>query len=270
MKVLLLGCGAMGKTFADSFTQNHTVAQPNLYIVEKNETRCNELRKSGYMHVYNYVGDFVAEVDLIILAVKPQDFTLLQDQLGIHITQEQLVLSIMAGISIESIGQALPGTSKIIRAMPNLPAQIGMGMTGFTAHSSVSRQHLFAVQNLLNTTGKSLYFEREEMLDAVTAISGSGPAYVYFFMDAMIRTAEEMGFTTTQAELLVEQTFLGAVHLLSQNSLSCQEWIQKVSSRGGTTEAAIKVLGETSVASDINEALNAALLRSQELGRRLK
>jgi pyrroline-5-carboxylate reductase len=178
---------------------------------------------------------------------------------------DQLVLSIMAGVRIETLIRELP-TRKIVRAMPNLPAQVGMGMTGFTADISVSRAELFSVQNLLNTTGKSLYFVQEDLLDGVTAISGSGPAYVYYFMQAMIDAAVGMGFSAAEAETMVLQTFLGAVHLLNNNNFTCQEWIEKVSSKGGTTEAAVNSFESDILSELIGKGLKAALKRSVELG----
>jgi pyrroline-5-carboxylate reductase len=150
--------------------------------------------------------------------------------------------------------------------MPNLPAQVGMGMTGFTADPSVTRSELFSVQNLLNTTGKSLYFDDEDLLNGVTAVSGSGPAYVYYFMQAMIDTAVQMGFSPTEAEILVQQTFLGAVHLLGNNSFTCKEWIEKVASKGGTTEAALDTFQALKVEDAISKGLTSALNRSRDLG----
>lgn len=267
MKIVIAGGGNMGRTYAHSFISNHTVPAANLFILERSGLRVQQLRKEGFVNVTDEPGAFLADASLLILAVKPQDAQELYPQLLPWLTPDHLILSIMAGVRMEAIARALPVTEKIIRAMPNLPAQIGMGMTGFTVAPAVSRAELITAQNLLNATGKSLYFEKEELLDAVTAVSGSGPAYVYFFMEAMIKTAVEMGFTETQAELLVEQTFMGAVHMLNLNSLSCREWINRVSSRGGTTEAAMQVFQETSVGPDIRSAMLAALQRSEELGR---
>ena len=104
------------------------------------------------------------------------------------------------------------------------------------------------------------------MIDAATAISGSGPAYVYYFMEAMIQSAVKMGFSASEAELLVNQTFMGAVHLHNQNELTCQEWINRVASKGGTTEAAIKVFNESAISDKISSGLSAALNRATELG----
>jgi len=204
-------------------------------------------------------------MNLVILAVKPQDTKDLFDRIMPFLKEDQLILSIMAGVTISSLKGALQ-TTKIIRAMPNLPSQVGMGMTGFTADPSVSRSDLFSVQNLLNTTGKSLYFDNEDLLNGVTAISGSGPAYVYYFMQGMIDGAINMGFSPTEAEILVQQTFLGAVHLLNNNSFTCKEWMDKVASKGGTTEAALKTFDSMELESTLQKGLVSALNRSRELG----
>ena len=133
-------------------------------------------------------------------------------------------------MQISTLREAL-GTPKVIRAMPNLPAQIGMGMTAFTSTDEVTRAELVQVQNLLSTTGKTVYVEEESAIDASTAISGSGPAYVYYCMEALMAAAAQMGFAPAEAELLVSQTFRGAVELYSQAGLSCQDWIARVASK---------------------------------------
>lgn len=265
MKILIAGGGNMGRTYADSFTANQAATKSELYILEHYEEKIEQFKAAGYENTFVNGGSWIADMDLIILAVKPQDATALYPVLAEWMKPSQMVLSIMAGVTIGSIAAALP-TSKIVRAMPNLPAQVGMGMTGFSADKSVTLAELFEVHNLLNTTGKSQYFEDEAMLDAVTAISGSGPAYVFYFMQAMIEKAEEMGFTTTQAEVLVSQTFMGAIHLLKGHSLSCNDWIKRVASKGGTTEAALRSFDGDGLNDKIGEGLEAALKRAKELG----
>ncbi|MDQ3392675.1 MAG: pyrroline-5-carboxylate reductase [Bacteroidota bacterium] len=265
MKILIIGGGNMGKTYAESFTSNHVVSKDNLYILEHLSGKMEYFQTKGFTNLYIEPGYYITASDLVIFAIKPQDRDTLYASIASYFHKDQLVLSIMAGVTVESIKQALP-TTKIIRAMPNLPAQIGMGITGFISDPTVSKEELFKVQNLLNTTGKSLYFEDESQLDAVTAVSGSGPAYVYYFMDAMIKAAIEMGFDQTQAELLVEQTFIGAVHLLNMNTLTCQQWIEKVASKGGTTEAALKKFNEDKLALSIKAGLESAFNRAVQLG----
>ena len=145
----------------------------------------------------------------------------------------------------------------------DLPAQIGQGMTAFTATDAVTRHEQALVQNLLSTTGKTLYVEKEDLLDAVTAVSGSGPAYVYYFMDAMVNTAMQMGFNKSEAELLVMQTFSGAMSLYQQSELNCKEWIEKVASKGGTTEAALRSFSENK----IDERIGAGVQKASRGGR---
>ncbi len=179
---------------------------------------------------------------------------------------QQVFLSIMAGLKIQTICEEL-GVEKVIRAMPNLPTQIGLGMTALTSTDEVTRIELAMVLNLLNTTGKTIYVDNESFIDAATAISGSGPAYVWYFMDAMIKAAKEMGFSESEAELLVNQTFRGAVDLYNKTDFSLAEWIQKVCSKGGTTEAALESYRTTAVHEDIISGARAALSRAVELGK---
>ncbi len=256
----------MGKTYARSLLRAHLVKQEDLMILERNEQNAAVLRGETIGTIYTSAADCLAAADLVILAVKPQDSQELFDSLRPLTDAQQVYLSIMAGITIVSIQQGL-GVEKVIRAMPNLPAQIGLGMTSYTASEAVTRIELVLVQNLLNTTGKAIYVDTEFSIDATTAISGSGPAYVLYFMEALIEAATEMGFNESQAELLVAQTFRGAVELQMKNDLTCREWIQRVSSKGGTTEAALNTFRATRVFDDIKAGARAALARAIELGK---
>jgi len=267
MKIFIAGGGNMGKTYADSFISDHTIKQDDLYILEHYQEKVDHFKSIGFKNVFHTAGSYISEMDIIILAVKPQDSEALFPLLAPFVNEKQLILSIMAGVKMSKIAQSLPNARKIVRAMPNLPAQIGMGMTGFTSVASVDKGELIEIHNLLNTTGKALYFDKEDQLDAVTAISGSGPAYVYYFMDAMTQAAMQMGFSQNQAELLVEQTFLGAVHLQKRSDLSCQDWIKRVASKGGTTEAAINYFGQQQLDQNIINGLKQALQRAIDLGK---
>lgn len=265
MKILILGGGNMGLTYAQSFLRSHIVTAENLMVLCRTAEAAAAL---GATHEGCFLADpraCVPVADLAILAVKPQDAPQLFEQIRGLAVPGQVWLSIMAGVRMGTVAQAL-GVRKVARAMPNLPAQIGAGVTAFTATEDVTRIELVMVQNLLSTTGKTLYVEREELLDAATAISGSGPAYVYFFMNAMIEAAQRMGFSPSEAELLVAQTFTGAVDLYNKADLSCEQWIGKVASKGGTTEAALRVFERMHLHDGINAGLNAAWQRAEELG----
>lgn len=266
MKIIITGGGNMGLTYARAFINSHVVTPVQLMILEKDKGDRVERLKSYQLAQIHTDPAIIHEADLIVLAVKPQDAHLLFQQLAPHIDPGQVILSVMAGITIETIRQELK-CEKIIRAMPNLPAQIGLGMTGFAATEAVSRFELGAIQNLLSTTGKTLNVQNEALLDTVTAISGSGPAYVYYFMDAMIQAAVEMGLEAAEAELLVKQTFSGALGLFQQNSYSCQEWISRVASKGGTTEAALRRFESGQLGQTIRDGARAALERAVELGK---
>lgn len=266
MKILIIGGGNMGKTYAQSFLRSHIASKEAMMILEKSPEKATELSKQDIGKIFGRPEDCLNKADLIILAVKPQDTSALFTSIRPFVDPQQVFLSIMAGVKMQTIAAGL-SVQKIIRAMPNLPAQIGMGMTAFTSSDEVTRIELVTVQNLLNTTGKTVYVENESAIDATTAISGSGPAYVWFFMNALMESARNMGFSESEAELLVSQTFLGAVELYRATNLSCQEWIERVSSRGGTTEAALKNYSENAVHQDIMAGAMAALHRAEELGK---
>ena len=266
MNILIIGGGNMGLTYAQAFIRAHVSSREQLMILEHLPQKAEALSSLNIADIYLDSSECLKKADVIILAVKPQDCEDLFSQIRINTDPQQVFLSIMAGVKMEKIQEML-GVKKVIRAMPNLPAQIGQGMTVFTASDEVTRLELAMVQNLLATTGKAFYVEQESMIDAATAISGSGPAYVYYFMDAMMKAAREMGFSNSEAELLVVQTFTGAVDLFNKSNFSCSEWISKVASRGGTTEAALKSFDSSNIHKEIIDGTFSALNRAEELGK---
>jgi len=265
-KILIVGAGNMGGTYARSLVASQIVNINDLQILERQPTLCSKFMEAGYEHVHTQPGDYISNVGWIILAVKPQDCHTLFEHLRPFVHEGQFVLTIMAGINIATIQKEL-GLKKVVRAMPNLPAGIGMGMTAFTISQEVGKFGLLAAQNLLHSTGKSLYLEDEEKIDAATAISGSGPAFVFYYMDSMIESALKLGFTPSQAKLLVEQTFLGSVNLLNRNGSTPKEWIKRVSSKGGTTEAAMRVYEEIKLKEAADKGIKAAFNRAVELSK---
>lgn len=266
MKILIIGGGNMGLTYAKAFINSHVVTPEKLMILEKENSEKisnQEIHKLAKIYTKPSI---VKEAELIILAVKPQDALSLFDSIKNYVDESQIILSIMAGITIQTIIANL-NVKKVIRAMPNLPSQIGVGMTAFTSTKEISRFEEQVVQNLLQTTGKAIIVPNEQLINAVTAISGSGPAYIYYFMDAMITAATQMGIDSSVAELLVKQTFSGALDLIKQNSYDCKEWINRVSSKGGTTEAAIKHFNMNKLDEIIIGGSKEAFKRAEELGK---
>jgi pyrroline-5-carboxylate reductase len=266
MNILVIGGGNMGLTYAQAFLRSHVTTKEQMMILEHLPEKAAQLKALNVGEVYLDSKECLKKADVVILAVKPQDAPTLFATIRANTDSGQVYLSIMAGVKIESIQRSL-GVKKVIRAMPNLPAQIGQGMTAFTATDDVTRLELAMIQNLLATTGKAVYVSDEKMIDATTAISGSGPAYVYFFMDAMMQAARQMGFSGSEAELLVVQTFTGAVDLYNKSNYSCEEWIQRVASRGGTTEAALNSFKINTLHQDIIDGAMEALNRAVELGK---
>lgn len=266
MAVLIIGGGNMGKTFAQSFLNAKVLKKEEIHILDKDPLKIDLLSRFQLGKIHGKAGEYIREMSLIILAVKPQDTNSLYDQIKPFVGPHQMVLTIMAGVTMDTISREL-GTDRIIRAMPNLPAQIGVGMTVFCASEDFPDKELRRVHQLLGTTGQAIQVEREDMLNAATAVSGSGPAYVFYFMDAMMQSAMKMGFTFAEASQLVEQTILGTSYLYKRSNLSCEQWIEKVASRGGTTEAAIDVFNDLGLKDNVDAGMQRALERSRELSK---
>lgn len=268
MKTLIIGYGNMGQTYADSFVSSRFIAPSDVFILNRSSAKNKKLFTINKANFHLEPSSFIFDVDIIIIAVKPQDFTDLAKKIQPFINKEHLILSVMAGVTLTSIQEKLK-CKKVVRSMPNIPTQIGLGMTVFCASTDVDRKELFIIQNLINTTGKSMYVDNEEMLNATTAVSGSGPAYVFYFMNAMIEAAIELGFSKSEAEFLVSQTFIGAVQLQNRSNLSHAEWINKVASKKGTTEAALAIFDMNNLTIGIKDGVKSANRRAEELGKNI-
>lgn len=201
---------------------------------------------------------------MVVWAVKPQTFKEATQTVAPH-TSAALHLSVAAGIRSDSIAAWL-GTERVVRAMPNTPALIGKGITGLFGRAGVSEADRALVSNVVATTGESVWLTAEEQLDAVTALSGSGPAYVFYFMEAMTLAGTEMGLSREQAHQLAVSTFVGASELARTASEPPQVLRQRVTSKGGTTYAAITSMENNDMRAQFIEALYAARQRAKELG----
>jgi pyrroline-5-carboxylate reductase len=266
MKIAFIGGGNMGATYARAFIRSGIVKKTDLLIVEKNKDKQDSLKKEEIGELHGEIDSKLSAYDIIFLAVKPQDFKSTLSGLKPVLKKEQLIISIMAGITIDSLIELL-GHQNIVRAMPNTPAQLGFGITGFTAHSSVSQHTISQVDTLLETTGKSIFMEEENLLDAVTAISGSGPAYFFYFVKNMTEAGIAMGLEPHVASMLVKQTMLGSFHMLINTAAAPDELIRSVASKGGTTEAALKHFEKSEIGNNIITALKAAETRAKELSK---
>lgn len=266
MKVLVIGAGNMGLTYAEGMSKSKLLKKKNIMVLDTSEEKLKELNDIAHFDAFNRLEDCVPKADIIFIAVKPYQAEELFQRIHALVKPEQLLISIMAGTTIDSI-KRFTGLHKIVRAMPNLPAKIGKGLTSYVASPEVSRIELLTVESLLDTTGKSILVSNENFINASTGISGSGPAYVFYFMQSMMEAALQMGFTENVSKILVSQTFTGAIELFNQNSLSPNSWMEKVASKGGTTRAALDSMDDNNVGELIKEAAFAAFERAVELGK---
>lgn len=266
MKVLVIGAGNMGLTYAEGMASSPLLSRHKLMIFDIDPDKIVALKESGRFDVYEKLEDCVPKADVIFIGVKPFHSEVLFSRIQGMVNQEQVIVSLMAGVTIETI-QAQLGVKKVVRTMPNLPAQVGKGVTSYTESSEVSRVELLMIRNLLDTTGESIRVENQNYIDASTGISGSGPAYVFYFMQSMMEAALKMGFSEHDSKVLVSQTFEGAVELFNRNDISPNLWMERVASKGGTTRAALDSMDDNNVKELIKEAAYAAFDRAVELGK---
>jgi pyrroline-5-carboxylate reductase len=266
MKIAFIGGGNMGEAIIGALLKQKLCKPGDISISELIEARRDYLQKKYGVNVTADSKEALVGKDIIILAVKPQNINDALAQLKGILKSNQLVLSIAAGVTIKTITLSL-GHDKVVRSMPNTPTQIGLGMTGWTATKETTAVQRAWARSVLAAMGKEIYFANEEMLDAVTAVSGSGPAYFYFFVESLISAAVDIGLDIKDAEILVKQTMLGAAHLVNESDKTPAELRRSVTSKGGTTEQAIKVFEENGLAGIVKKAVEAACRRAKELGK---
>lgn len=259
-KIVVIGGGNMGFTYAEGI-YNAKIA--SIEIIEKSPERIAQIQAMQKMKVTDRY-EILQEADIIFLAVKPQVAPEVFEEIKPIVKNHQLFVSVMAGMTIESIQKGL-NISKVVRCMPNLPASIQLGMTTYVGNN-VSKEELDLVGTILAATGKAFEVPNEDMIDFTTGISGSGPAYVFYFMNALQKSAQKLGFNENEAKTLVSQTVKGAVELYTQNDIDLTEWMDRVASKGGTTRAALDNFDNNLLDQKIQEGVDACVHRAFELG----
>lgn len=260
-RIAVLGGGVMGEALIVGM-QRRVHPAPIVVVAEKRPDRRDELVARLGVEAQD-APTAVTDADVVVLVVKPQDIRSLLDTIAGHVAEGSLVISIAAGIPTTLIESALPG-SHVVRAMPNTPARIEAGMTGISAGASCDAEHLDQARHLLSAVGAVVQVP-ETAQDAITSVSGSGPAYLFYLAEAMIAGAVEGGIDPDQAREVVAQTLLGASRLLQMSPEPPQELRANVTSPGGTTAAAIAAFDERGVAAALVAGITAARRRSQEL-----
>jgi pyrroline-5-carboxylate reductase len=257
-KIAIIGFGNMGKAFYQGLLEIYS--SENIFVIEKNLDKLKHLPETQTFTNLELVVD---KVDIIFLAIKPQQLEDLTKKLG-NILEQKLIISIMAGVSIQKI-QNLTNSQKIIRCMPNLAVSVKKSVTAWIASSFVEKNERDLATKIFEQTGLELELENEDQIDSITAISGSGPAYFFYLTELLTQNAQSFGFTPQTSQKIAEMTLFGASNLLQKNNYSAKEWREMVTSKGGTTEAAINCFKENNLDKIFEKGLLKAKKRAKEL-----
>lgn len=272
--VAILGSGSMGTAILAGMIKNGTKGS-DVRVTTKTVASSEELAKKFGVTAFateyqpNANSLAVEGADIVLLAVKPGYVVEVLDEVRGVISESALVVSVAAGVEIKTMEDHLPESVAVIRAMPNTPALIKLGLTGISKGERVSADELALAVALFDAVGKTLVIP-EEQIDALSTISGSGPAYVFYFIEEFIKTAVSHGFSQEDAYLLVSQTFLGASQLLVQSQGDPAELRRQVTSPNGTTMKAVAVLQEGNLEDLFFKATSAALARAKEIAQEQK
>jgi pyrroline-5-carboxylate reductase len=266
--IALIGPGAMGEAIIAGLLRKQVAEPSHIHASGPLVERGEELAARYGIHTYTHNELAVVNAAMVILAVKPQKLFKVTAGLRNQIPPQAVVLSIIAGATTTTLAEGLQHDS-VIRAMPNTPAQIGQGITVWFPSPQVSEEQLDFARQVLSALGQEVCVEEETYLDMATALSGSGPAYVFLFMEALIDAGVHLGFPRRIAEQLVTETILGSVSYYQHNGIHPAQLRNQVTSPGGTSAEALYFLEKAGFRTAISRAVWAAYERSQELGRGL-
>ncbi|MDR0216272.1 MAG: pyrroline-5-carboxylate reductase [Comamonas sp.] len=260
--IAFIGGGNMASAIIGGLIRQGVPAS-NITVVEPFEASRQALKTQFGIDALPKASDALQSAQLVVWAVKPQSFKEAAEPVAAF-TRDALHLSVAAGITTDSVA-GWTGTQRIVRAMPNTPALVGKGMTGLFARPEVDAAGKALVEAVIGSTGELTWVDKEEHLDAVTALSGSGPAYVFLFLEAMTQAGVDMGLSAEQSYKLAVATFAGGSELAARSSESAEVLRQRVTSKGGTTYAAITHMQENQLPEIFIAAMRKAEQRAQEL-----
>lgn len=264
MTITFIGGGNMATALIGGLLKNGRRAD-EIAVVEIDAAARERLTRDLRVQTHEDLSAGVAAAECVVLAVKPQQVEEVARRLA-RLAAGKLVITIAAGIRCPDLSRWLSDHPRVIRAMPNTPALMLAGVTGLYAPAGVSEDDRQAAEQILGAAGKTLWVGREADMDAVTAVSGSGPAYVFYFIEALQKAATELGFAADAARMLALETFAGAVKLACDSAEDAGTLRERVTSKGGTTERAVHELDARRVREAIVRAAHAAAERSRELG----
>jgi pyrroline-5-carboxylate reductase len=270
-QIAILGTGSMGKAILSGILAAGT-SPADVRVTTKSKATADAIFSNHGVQATALESDSAANssaakgTDLVILAVKPNMILETLSEVAVVLKPDCLVVSVAAGITTAAMEEQLSGNTAVVRAMPNTPSVVGLGFTGISKGSNVSVKQLDLAVELFSSVGKVLVVD-ENKIDALSTISGSGPAYVFYFAEKLITAAKSLGFSEQEASLMVKETFLGSATLLATSSSSPEELRQQVTSPNGTTMQATGRFDAADLERVFIEATEAALARAKELGR---
>ena len=260
-----IGAGNMAQAIIGGLLKTGSEAK-KIVIYEPNEALASQLSESlGVISAANSA-ELCAHCDVIVLAIKPQVMeNALEGLRDVTLKDKAFVISVAAGVSIDTMQHWMGAQHPLVRVMPNTPALVGAGISGLFASPQVSDAQKQSAESIMRAVGSVIWVDSEALIDAVTAVSGSGPAYFFYYIEALEKAALENGLDAEQARLLSLETAFGAAKLAMESDVSAAVLRERVTSPGGTTAAALEVLNERKAAMVLGEAVNAAAQRAREL-----
>jgi pyrroline-5-carboxylate reductase len=264
MKVSVIGGGTMGEALIQSLIRKKVSAKEDVTVADVFQARLDALKKKYGIRTTTSNLEAIKSTDVIILAVKPQDLGQVLEQISGNL-KLQVVISIVAGATLETICSKL-NYRRVVRSMPNTPAQVGMGMTVWTGTKQITEKDISIAKAVLSSMGEEHYFAEEKYLDMSTALSGSGPAYVFLFIESLIDAGVHIGLPRNIAQKLVIETLAGSIESVRKSLKHPAELKNMVTSPGGTTTEALFYLERGGMRSLIMEAVMAAYQKAKSLG----
>ena len=263
LKIGVIGAGNMGQALVRGLVEKSVYPQ-NISIFDVDRKKLDAVKKEAHVKIAKSNRQCVSLSDIVILAVKPQMIQEVVEEIASGLDKDALVISIAAGVPIAKIESYFKKPVSLIRVMPNMPALVGSGMSAFSLGKHATQKHRKIAEGVLGAFGEITQVP-EKWLDLVTAVSGSGPAYFFLLTEKLIEAAYEMGMKVDVAKKIVYQTAFGSGKVLMQSQEDPEVLIDRVSSKGGTTEAALKVFQKQGLGKIVQDAVKAAYKRSKEI-----
>ena len=266
--ILLIGCGHMGMSlltpWLNSKKYNITVVDPKKYNKIQNKFNYKNLKVFKSINQIRVFRKF----DIIIFATRPIDLNQVLDELKYNqFKKNAIIVSVIAGKKLTNFSNKLVSLTKFVRVMPNMPALISQGMNCIFANKKLLKTDRALIKKLFEYSGKTIFFKNEKIIDKATAVSGSGPGFVFYLIDSMEKAAINIGFNKNEAKILVAETFRGSINLLIKSDIDSEKLVKTVATKGGTTEAGLKIMKENKIPEIFIKLIKSSHNRAKQQGK---